>query len=66
MLQEEHQMKLLKLARNEEKQRIYKSRKNLVSYLNVLKEQLSKDGCDNLTIIIDNTKESILKREKNI
>ena len=66
MLQEEHQMKLLKLARNEEKQRIYKSRKNLVSYLNVLKEQLSKDGCDNLTIIIDNTKESILKRKKNI
>ena len=60
MLQEEHQMKLLKLARNEEKLRMYKSRSNIVSYLNVLKEELSKDGCDNLTIIIDNTKESIL------
>ena len=60
MLQEEHQMKLLKLARNEEKLRMYKSRSNIVSYLNVLKEEFSKDGCDNLTIIIDNTKESIL------
>ena len=60
MLQEEHQMKLLKLAQNEEKLRMYKSRSNIVSYLNVLKEEFSKDGCDNLTIIIDNIKESIL------
>ena len=38
MLQEEYQMKLLKLARNEAKQRMYKSRSNIVTYLNVLKE----------------------------
>ena len=38
-LQEEYQMKLLKLARNEAKQRMYKSRSNIVTYLNILKEQ---------------------------
>ena len=50
-------MKLLKLARNEAKQRMYKSRSNIVSYLNVLKEQLSKDDYDTLITITDNTKE---------
>ena len=31
-LQEEYQIKLLKLARNEAKQRMYKSRSNIVTY----------------------------------
>ena len=48
MLQEEYQVKLLKLARNEAKQRMYKSRSNIVINLNVLKEQLSKDDYDTL------------------
>ena len=38
MLQEEYQMKLLKLARNDAKQRMYKSRSNILTYLNVIKE----------------------------
>ena len=65
MLQEEYQMKLLKLARNEGKQRMYKSRSNIVTYLNVLKEQLSKDDYDTLTNINDSTKEKhfIMKKE---
>ena len=37
MLQEKYQMKLLKLVRNEAKQRMYKSRSNIVINLNVLK-----------------------------
>ena len=41
-------MKLLKLAWNEAKQRMYKSRLNIVTYLNVLREQLSKDDYDTL------------------
>ena len=57
MLQEEYQMKLLKLARNEAKQRMYKSRSNIVINLNVLREQLSKDDYDNLITITDKTKE---------
>ena len=44
MLQEEYQMKLPKLARNEAKQIMYKSRLNIVTCLDVLKEQLSKDN----------------------
>ena len=60
MLQEEYQMKLLKLARNEAKQRMYKSRSNIVTYLNVLKEQLSKDDYDTLITITVNTKEKTL------
>ena len=65
MLQEEYQMKPLKLARNERKQRMYKSRSNIVTYLNVLKEQLSKDDYDTLTNINDSTKEKhfIMKKE---
>ena len=57
MLQEQYQMKLLKLAMNEAKQSIYKSRSNIVTYLNVLKEQLSKDGYDTLITITNKTKE---------
>ena len=60
MLQEEYQMKLLKLARNEAKQRMYKSRSNIVTYLNVLKEQLSKDDYDTLITITDTPKKNIL------
>ena len=37
MLQEKYQMKLLKLVRSETKQRMYKSRSNIVINLNVLK-----------------------------
>ena len=37
MLEEEYQMKLLKLARNEAKQRMYQSKSNIVINLNVLK-----------------------------
>ena len=53
ILQEEYQMKLLKLARNEAKQKMYKSRSNIVTYLNVLKEQLSKDDYDTLITITE-------------
>ena len=56
MLQEEYQMNLLKLARNEAKQRMYKSRLNIVTYLNVLKEKLFKDDYDNRITITDKTK----------
>ena len=44
---------------------MYKSRSNIVTYLNVLKEQLSKDDYDALITITDNTKEKhfIKKRE---
>ena len=63
MLQEEYQMKLLKLARNEAKQKMYKSRSNIVTYLNVLKEQLSKDDYDTLITITDNTKEHFIKKK---
>ena len=64
MLQEQYQMKLLKLGINEAKQRIYKSRSNIVTYLNVLKEQLSKDDYDTLITITDNTKEKHFIRKK--
>ena len=56
MLQEEYKMKLLKLARNEAKHRMYKSRSNILTYLNVLKEKLFKDDYDNLITITDKTK----------
>ena len=64
MLQEEYQVKLLKLARNEAKQRMYKSRSNIVINLNVLKEQLSKDDYDTLITITDNTKEKHFIKKK--
>ena len=64
MLQEEYQMKLLKLARNEAKQRMYKSRSNIVTYLNVLKEQLCKGDYDTLIAITDNTKEKHFIKKK--
>ena len=55
---EQYQMKLLKPARNEAKQTMYEIRSNIVTYLNVLKEQLSKgDYDDTLITITDNTKE---------
>ena len=43
-----------------QKQRMYKSRSNIVSYLNVFKEQLSSDVYNTLTTIINNTKENML------
>ena len=49
MLQEEYQMKLLKLARNEAKQRTYKSKSNIV----IKKTQLSIDDYDTLITITD-------------
>ena len=55
--EEEYEMKLLKLARIEVKQRIYKSTLNIVINLKVLKEQLSKDDYNTLMTITDNTKE---------
>ena len=42
MLQEEYQMKLLKLAQNEAKQITYKSKSNIIINLKVFKEQLCK------------------------
>ena len=57
-------MKLLKLARNEANQRIYKSRSNIATNLNVLKEQLSKDDYDTLIIINDDTKEKHFIKKK--
>ena len=57
-------MKLLKLARNEAKQRMYKSRSNIVINLNVLKEQLSKDDYDTLITITDKTKEKHFRKKK--
>ena len=63
MLQEEYEMKLLKLARNKAKQKMYKSKSNIVSYLNVLKEQLSKHDYDPLITITDNTKEHFTKKK---
>ena len=56
-------MKLLKLAPNEAKQRMYKSKSNIVINLNILKEQLSKDDYDTLITITDNTKEKHFKEE---
>ena len=64
MLQEEYQVKLLKLARNEAKQRMYKSKSNVVINLNVLKEQLSKDDYDTLITITDKTKEKHFIKKK--
>ena len=64
MLQKEYQMKLLKLARNEVKQRMYKSKSNIVFSLNVLKEQLSKDDYDTLITISNNTKEKQFIKKK--
>ena len=64
MFQEEYQIKLLKLARNEAKQRMYKSRSNIVTYLNVLKEQLSKDDYDTLITITYNIKEKNFIKKK--
>ena len=64
MLQKEYQMKLLKLARNEAKQRMYKSKSNIVINLTVLKEQLSEDNYDTLITITDNTKEKHLIKQK--
>ena len=49
VLQEEYQMKLLKLARNEAKQRMYKSKSNIV----IKKTQLSIDDYDTLITITD-------------
>ena len=43
-----------------QKQRMYKSRSNIVSYLNVFKQQLSSDVYNALTTIINNTKENML------
>ena len=57
-------MKLLKLARNEAKQRMYKSKSNIVINLTVLKEQLSEDNYDTLITITDNTKEKHLIKQK--
>ena len=42
---------------NEAKQRMYKSKSNIVINLNVLKKQLSKDDYNTLISITDNTKE---------
>ena len=42
ILQEEYQMKLLKLTQNEKKQRLYKSKSNIVINLNVLEEHYQK------------------------
>ena len=42
-------MELLRLMRNETKQRIYESKSNIAINLKVLREQLSKDGYDTLT-----------------
>ena len=64
MFQEEYQIKLLKLARNEAKERMYKSRSNIVIYLNVLKEQLSKDDYDTLITITYNIKEKNFIKKK--
>ena len=64
MLQEEYQVKLLKLTRNEAKQRMYKSRSNIVINLNVLKEQLSKDDYNTLITITDKTKEKHFIKKK--
>ena len=64
MFQEEYQIKLLKLARNEARQRMYKCRSNIVIYLNVLKEQLSKDDYDTLITIPCNTKEKHFIKKK--
>ena len=64
MLQKEYQMKLLKLARNEAKQRMYKSKSNIVINLTVLKEQLSEDNYDTLITITDNNKEKHLIKKK--
>ena len=65
MLQEEYKMKLLKLARNEAKHRMYKSRSNIVTYLNVLKGKLFKDDYDNLITITDKTKKKHFIRTFN-
>ena len=62
--EEEYEMKLLKLARNEVKQRIYKSKLNIVINLKVLKEQLSKDDYNTLMTITDNTKEKHFIKKK--
>ena len=60
MLQEEYQMKLLKLARNEAKQRMYKSKSNIV----IKKTQLSIDDYDTLITITDNIKEEHFIKKK--
>ena len=57
-------MKLLKPARNEAKQRMYKSRSNIVAYLSVLKQQLCKGDYDTLITITDDTKEKYLIKKK--
>ena len=57
MLQEEYQMKLLKLARNKKRQKLFKSKSNILFNLNVLREQLSKDDCHTLITITDNIEE---------
>ena len=62
--EEEYEMKLLKLARNEVKQRIYKSKLNIVINLKVLKEQLSKDDYNTLMTITDNAKEKHFIKKK--
>ena len=64
MLLEEYQMKLLKLARNEAKHRMYKSRSNIITYVNVLKEKLFKDDYDTLITITDKTKEKHFIKKK--
>ena len=58
-------MKLLELGRSKAKQRMCKSRSNIVINLNVLKEQLSKDDHDTLITITDSTKEKhFIKKKK--
>ena len=64
MLLEEYKMKLLKLARNEAKHRMYKSRSNIITYVNVLKEKLFKDDYDTLITITDKTKEKHFIKKK--
>ena len=60
-------MKLLKLMRNETKQRMYESKSNIAINLNVLKLQLPKDGYDILTTITDNTKEKhFIEQEEHL
>ena len=60
-------MKLLKLMRNEAKQRMYESKSNIAINLNVLKLQLPKDGYDILTTITGNTKEKhFIEQEEHL
>ena len=67
MLQEEYQMKLLKRARNKKRQKLFKSKSNILFNLNVLREQLSKDDCHTLITITDNIEEKhFIKQKENL